>query len=51
MSYFKINQDGTLQSRSKKVDGWLHLDKLIKDENDELYKYYNLTPNEDGNSE
>jgi hypothetical protein len=48
MGYYKLNTDGTIQSRSKQVDDtWLPLSKLETKENGEYYTYYN----EDGTAD
>ncbi len=38
--YGKLNQDGTLSSRTKQADGWVSLDLFTKDEQDNYYEYY-----------
>jgi hypothetical protein len=40
--YYKLNTDGTIQSRSKQPnESWLSLDSLEVTESGEYYKYYN----------
>ena len=42
MGYYKLNTDGTIQSRSKQVDDtWLPLSELETKEDGSYYKYYN----------
>jgi hypothetical protein len=48
MAYYKLNTDGTIQSRSKQVDDtWKPLSELETKENGEYYTYYN----EDGTAD
>ena len=43
MGYYKLNTDGTIQSRSKQPDeSWINLDSLEVTESGEYYKYYNV---------
>jgi hypothetical protein len=42
MAYYKLNRDGTIQSRSKQVDDtWLPLSGLETKEDGSYYDYYN----------
>ena len=42
MAYYKLNTDGTIQSRSKQVDNtWLPLSDLATKEDGTLYDFYN----------
>ena len=43
MGYYKLNTDGTIQSRSKQVDNtWLPLSDLATKEDGSYYTYYNV---------
>lgn len=46
--YFKLNEDGSLQTANKQHDGFESFDKLAKDSDGNLYSHYELVADGEG---